>query len=127
SVSSNGSVEHLYAGAGTYVVSVTVRDGAGWELVQSVNLTVESPLTPPAIAWYNGTVGTALALFGLAGIGLAGFAILVRRLLEEEPATPPRRRPPSKPPIALFGPEVGPPGEQPRAPPRYQRAGEFRP
>ncbi|MHB8351193.1 MAG: PKD domain-containing protein [Thermoplasmata archaeon] len=91
-VSSNASLAHTYPSAGTYQASVTVRDGAGREVVQSIVLTVAAPLPIPAVAWYNGTTGTFLLLFGLAGVGLGIFTVIGIRLIEEEPEAPPLRK-----------------------------------
>lgn len=91
-VSYAAALTHTYPAAGTYQASVTVRDGAGREVVQSIFLTVAAPQPVPVVPWYNGTVGTFLLLFGLAGVGLAIFAVVGARLIEEAPPAAPVRK-----------------------------------
>ncbi len=116
--SPNASLTHTYAAAGTYEASVIVRDATGREVTQSINVTVEAPVPPPAVAWYNGTVGTVLTLFGVGGVGLGIFALVGARMVAESP--PPGRRSRARPsprggPGGTAGEPIGP-GPRPTPP-----------
>jgi PKD repeat protein len=73
SVTAGASATHVYAAKGHFLVSLSVRDGAGFSLLQTLNLTV-NPGTPPSPPppWYE--VPANLAVLGLA-LGAAGATI----------------------------------------------------